>query len=84
MKLYFRRYNQELVFLGETSTEREAWSMIHNFLEEKEFPVYYVRQYTTPEGTLIYDVGSHTEFFELEGYGQFLAREEERKNESND
>lgn len=84
MKLYFRRYNQELVFMGEPSIEKEAWSMIHNFLEEKEFPVYYVRQYTTPEGTLIYDVGSHTEFFELEGYGQFLAQEEERKAESND
>lgn len=83
MKLYFRRYNQELVFMGEPSTEKEAWNMIHNFLEEKKFPVYYIRQHTTPEGTLIYDVGSHTEFFELEGYGQFLAQEEERKD-SND
>ena len=30
----------------------------------------YVRNWIMPDGTLHYDVGSHTEFFELEGYGE--------------
>ena len=70
VKLYFRNSNNDLRFLGEPKSEHEAWKLISKFLKEHNCKYYYVRNWITPDGTLHYDVGSHTEFFELEGYGE--------------
>lgn len=76
MKLYFRNSNNDLRFLGEPVSESEAWKLISEFLKEHDWKVPYVRMWTTPDGTLHYDVGLHTEFFELEGYGEHNIEEE--------
>ena len=34
--------------------------------------MHYCRTWVTEEGTRIYDVGSHSEFFELEGYEDYI------------
>lgn len=69
--LYFRNSNNNLRFLGEPNNKDEAWNMISKFLKEHNFHCYYVRNWITPDGTLHYDVGSHSEFFELEGYEEY-------------
>lgn len=69
--LYFRNSNNDFRFLGEPNSKDEAWNMISKFLKEHNFECHYVRNWTTPDGTLHYDVGSHSEFFELEGYGEY-------------
>lgn len=71
LKLYFRNSNNDLRFLGEPATESEAWKLISEFLKERDWEVPYIRNWITPDETLHYDVGSHTEFFELEGYGEY-------------
>ena len=76
MKLYFRNSNNDLRFLGEPETEGEAWKLISEFLKEHDWEVPYIHNWITPDGTLHYDVGSHTEFFELEGYGEYNIDEE--------
>lgn len=71
MKLYFRNSNNDLRFLGEPESKHEAWKLISKFLKEHNWKCYYVRNWITPDGTLHYDVGSHTEFFELWGCGEY-------------
>lgn len=70
MKLYFVNSDGERRFLGSPSSKHEAWKLISDFLKKSNFTCYYVRNWTTPDGVLHYDVGSHTEFFELEGLGE--------------
>ena len=76
VKLYFRNSNNDLRFLGEPESKHEAWKLISKFLKEHNWKCYYVRNWITPDGTLHYDVGSHTEFFELEGYGEYNIEDE--------
>lgn len=63
MKLYFENSFQQRRLIGEPATSKESWEIISRFCKERNFEIYYVRQYTTPEGETIYDVGSHSEFF---------------------
>lgn len=71
MKLFFRNSYNELKKLGEPETEQQAFNMIVDFLKEHNYKMYYCRTWVTEEGTRIYDVGSHSEFFELEGYEDY-------------
>ena len=63
MKLYFENSFQQRRLIGEPATSKESLEIISRFFKERNFEIYYVRQYTTPEGETIYDVGSHSEFF---------------------
>lgn len=72
MKLFFRNSDNELKLLGEPKTEQEAFNIITDFLDKNNCKMYYCRTWVTEEGTRIYDVGSHSEFFELEGYDDYL------------
>lgn len=62
-KLYFENSYGQRRLIGEPVDDKECWSMIHNFCEERSFKIPYVREWTTPEGERWYDVSSHTEFF---------------------
>lgn len=42
----------------------EAYLLIHAFCAERNFKIYYFRTWNR-NGTTIFDVGSHTEFFHL-------------------
>ena len=66
MKLYFKNSRGERRIVAEPKTEEEAMKEIYKFCEDRNFKVYYVRTWRTPDGLKKYDVGSHTEFFYLD------------------
>lgn len=76
MKLYFRNSYGALRELGEYRNTTEVNKEINKFLNEHNFKSYYTRIWYEPAGTVtpyeevsegrfVYDVGSHSEFFEL-------------------
>jgi hypothetical protein len=66
MKLYFKNSYGERRIIAEPQTEEAAMEAIHVFCEERDFKIYYVRSWMTPDGLKKFDVGSHSEFFYLE------------------
>lgn len=65
MKLYFENSYGERRIIAEPETEETAMEAIHAFCDERNFRIYYVRNWIDNEGFKVYDVGSHTEFFFL-------------------
>ena len=66
MKLYFENSYRQRRVIAEPQTEEEAWKEIHKFCQDRNFKVYYVREWQDNDGLKWYDVGSHTEFFILD------------------
>ena len=66
MKLYFKNSRGEKRIVAEPKTEKEAMKEINKFCSDRNFKIYYVRTWRTPDGLKEYDVGSHTEFFYLD------------------
>ena len=50
--------------IAQVISEDEVFREIHKFLKEHNFRSYYIRKMYA-SGQIIYDVGSHTEFFHL-------------------
>ena len=69
MNLYFENSLGIKRIIGTPADEKEAWKLIHNFCEERNFKIWYVREWVR-NGFKVYDVGSHTEFFLLELKGE--------------
>lgn len=65
MKLYFENSYGERRIIAEPKTEQEAMKEIHKFCDDRNFKIYYVRNWRNNQGEKVYDVGSHTEFFYL-------------------
>jgi hypothetical protein len=63
MKLYFENSRGERRLIGEPATHEESSRIYQKFCEDRNFKIYYVRSWKTPEGETYYDVGSHTEYF---------------------
>lgn len=63
--LYFENSMGERRIIAEVSCEAEAIDEIYNFCNDRNFKIYYVRSYETPEGEKVYDVGSWSERFIL-------------------
>lgn len=63
--LYFKNSKGVRREIGKTKNEKEAFKLIHQFLDEHNFKSYYTRTWLNPDNKLekIYDVGSHSEFF---------------------
>lgn len=67
MKLYFRGSNQKDRLLSKCTSLHEVKQEIDEFLNNHNFKSYYTRiWYDKKTNRFIYDVGSHTEFFEVE------------------
>ena len=66
MKLFFQNSKGEERLIAEPANREEVNKEINKFLEDHNFKSYYVRAWEA-DGRLILDVGSHTEFFILEG-----------------
>lgn len=62
-ELYFENSRGERRLIGLPLTKKESWKTIHEFCEDHNFYVPYVRSWVTEEGETYYDVSSHTEFF---------------------
>ena len=69
MKLYFEDRYEQLHLIAEVENDIEANKCIHKFIEEKNpnFKIYYIREWINDLGMKVFDVGSHSEFFLLEG-----------------
>lgn len=65
MKLYFENSYGERRIIAEPETEEEAYKEMNKFCEDRNFKVYYVRSWMTPDGLKKFDVGSWSEFFYL-------------------
>ena len=66
MKLIFQNSRGEERVIAEPTNREEIGKEIDKFLDDHNFKSYYTRVWEE-NGRLIYDVGSHTEFFILEG-----------------
>ena len=60
--LYFKDSRGNYRLLHENVKETEVGTLIQIFLDEHNFKSYYTRSWETENG-IMYDVGSHTEFF---------------------
>ena len=65
MKLFFQNSKGEERLIAEPANREEVNKEINKFLEDHNFKSYYTRV-LEENGRLIFDVGSHTEFFILE------------------
>lgn len=66
MKLFFQNNKGEERLIAEPSNRKEVNKEINKFLDNHSFKSYYTRVWEE-NGRLKLDVGSHTEFFYLEG-----------------
>lgn len=74
MKLYFENSYGERRLIAQPRKQTEVGLEIRQFInkcnegkpEDKKFRSYYCRTWTNEEGLVVYDVGSHSEFFLLE------------------
>ena len=80
MNLYFQNSQGKLRLIAEPTSDKEVHVAIKQFLDKHNFKSYYTRIWFESKGTktslqplyvrennaFVYDVGSHTEFFELE------------------
>lgn len=65
MKLYFENSHGERRIIAEPNTENEALKEIHKFCDDRNFKIYYTRNWRNAEGEKVFDVGSWSEFFIL-------------------
>ena len=65
MELYFENSRGERRVIATPSTEEEAMREIDKFCEDRNFEIYYVRSWRTPDGMKAFDVGSWSERFLL-------------------
>lgn len=66
MKLFFQNSRDQERLIAEPNSKEEVIDAINKFLNEHNFKSYYTRVWEK-EGRLVFDVGSHSEFFFLEG-----------------
>ena len=66
MKLYFQNSRGVERLIAEPLNKQEVNKEINKFLDDHNFKSYYSRVWEA-DGRLVFDVGSHTEFFILEG-----------------
>lgn len=66
MKLIFRNSNGKERVITDPSNVEEVSKEIKQFIDDHNFKSYYTRVWEE-NGRLKFDVGSHTEFFYLEG-----------------
>lgn len=64
MKVYFKNSDGIEREIGDVKSYDEGKELIHSFLDERNYRLYYWREWTTENGTHV-DVGSHTEFFRI-------------------
>ena len=66
MKLLFQNSQGKERVIAETDSLEKTWEEINKFLEDHNFKSYYSRVWEK-DNRLIIDVGSHTEFFIVDG-----------------
>jgi len=81
MKVIFMRANgEEVTICNNVESMEEAYITINMFLESKNYKSYYSRSWEE-NGRIFVDVGSHTEFFIIDGVKEFEETEKVEKIE---
>jgi hypothetical protein len=82
LKLIFQNSRGEERVIAEPTNREEISKEIDKFLDDHNFKSYYTRVWEE-NGRLIYDVGSHTEFFVLEGmtFEEYTKKKPFRQND---
>lgn len=67
--------------MSDVYTPEQAWKIMKKFMDDHNFTSYYTRIWFK-DGYTWYDVGSHTEFFLVDGnlMGQYEDEQEEEKD----
>jgi hypothetical protein len=75
LKLYFKNSQGKERLIVECETLEEIHEAISDFLDEHNFKCYYTRSWEQ-DGRIKIDVGSHTEFFFIDGitYEDYLKK----------
>lgn len=67
MNLFFQNsLGNERLIASDLSSKQECYDEINKFLDDHNFTSYYCREWKIKNRTFV-DVGSHTEFFIIEG-----------------
>lgn len=66
MKLYFENSKGERRLIAEVKRSEDIFKEINKFCEDRNFKILYTRMWVNKDGLMVYDVGSHTEFFYLD------------------
>jgi hypothetical protein len=70
MKLCFSNSKRQERVIAEPNNSKEVWEGINSFISEKNFKSLYTRYWQDSKSkvpVVVFDVGSHTEFFMLYG-----------------
>jgi len=65
MLVKFENRNGILRDIATVSTMEEAHKEIEKFCKERNFEIKYTRGWEEEDGTVVIDVGSHSEFFHI-------------------
>lgn len=82
INVWFQSSENKERIVGEATNMMEIMQVIANFLDEHNFKSYYTRVwYTDSDDRTWFDVGSHTEFFFVEGnmYDDMVEYDEKEK-----
>lgn len=66
MNLYFQNSHGQERLIAQHVNVKECYREINKFLDDHSFKSYYTRMFEE-DGRIIFDVGSHTEFFIVDG-----------------
>ena len=65
MKLYFQNSYEKLKLIAEPTSDKEVFADIKQFLNERNYKLYYTRTWIDKRNNKWFDIGSYTEFFIL-------------------
>lgn len=66
MDLYFQNSHGQERLIAQPINVKECYREINKFLDDHNFKSYYTRMFEE-DGRIIFDVGSHSEFFVVDG-----------------
>ena len=67
LNVMFEDSNGQLRIIGAVENEESAFKVINDFLDDHNYKSYYQRIWEKDDKTTVVDVGSHTEFFYIQG-----------------
>ena len=82
INVWFQNSENKEKVVGVATDTKEVMKIIQNFLDDHDFKSYYTRVwYHESDDKTWFDVGSHTEFFFVEGniYSDMMKYDEEEK-----
>ena len=67
LNVMFKNCKGQSRTIGTVENEESAFKVINGFLDDHNYKSYYQRAWKKDDKTTVVDVGSHTEFFYIQG-----------------